>query len=803
MKKEALALAAAILIALLVVPSFASASITLTDPKFSVANQSTFNVTVTSSAAATCKYSSPFEKPFADMGAFSETGGTFHKLLNFNLPENGQQYRFFAECSNAEKGSFDLSVDSSPPVITRAVAVPSTVIETPLEANLVVESNENATCKYDAAFYTYESMGTFFKTADADKVKSNYEKYHEAKVTGLSDKTSYAYNVSCRNLAQLTSSTSRIAFSVDTSLPPAVSEILPASGLATTAKEVSLSVTTNKKSVCSYGNTTEYKETGGNFSLTTVNHQVTLKLEPRQYRYYVKCLFEGPKEATAETSFSVDNTPPSALEVNDSQELKGVEEGFTYYLDRITIKFKAEDAESGIDFYNYSIVEDFSGRLVQGWTTTKDSSITARDLRLKDGEKYYVQAYAQNKAGMRTDVAASRGITVNVLLNMEYACSDRIKDGDEADVDCGGTCSSKCANGKSCGVSSDCRNNFCVSGVCRIGNCTDSYMNQDETDIDCGGGCGKKCDLGSKCKKASDCETFLCTDSVCVAEGPCSNKRLDAGETDVDCGGLCVTVKNKKCPASLKCIENSDCFTGVCGTNGKCVNANDIDGDTILNIDDNCRDAPNKDQKDSDKDSVGDSCDTDNDNDGMPDEWEKKYGLNPFSSSDALVDSDDDGLTNLKEFESGTSPNLKDTDHDGADDGKEVAKGTDPKDPKSKPGSGFAAKATVFLIIIAAGIALFSLVSALKRKGRGRHKLEYSHTGGGPYQYPQQRQTSRQTSQNRQPGQPPQPSQQPVRQPESRSHGHPHAVFEQLERDYSRLSGEELFDELRRKTGRR
>lgn len=799
MKKRPLALAAVILIALLVVPSFVSASITLIDPKFSVANQSTFNVTVTTDAALTCKYSSPFEKPFAEMAAFSETGGTTHKLLNFNLPESGQQYKFYVECSNAEKGNFDLSVDSSPPVITRAVASPSLVIETPLEAKLVVESNENATCKYDAAFYTYESMGTFFKTADADKVKSNYENYHEATITGLSDKTSYAYNISCRNLAQLTSTISRIAFSVDTSVPPVISEILPASGFATTSKEVNLSVTTNKKSVCSYGNTTEYKENNGNFSLTTVNHQVKLTLEPGQYKYYVKCLFEGPKEATAETSFSVDNTPPSSFEINDSQELKGVEDGYTYYLDRFLIRFKAQDDESGIDFYNFSIVEEFSGRLVQGWTTTKDSSITVHDLKLKDGERYHVQAYAQNKAGIKTDIAASSGVIVNVLLNREYACTDSIKDGDETDIDCGGTCSSKCANGKSCGINSDCRNNFCVSGVCRAGNCTDSYQNQDETDVDCGGGCGKRCDLGSKCKKASDCETLLCTDNVCVAEGPCSNKRLDAGETDVDCGGLCVTVKNKKCPASSKCIENSDCTTGVCGTNGKCVNANDVDGDTILNIDDNCREVANKDQKDSDKDSTGDACDADNDNDGMADEWEKKYGLNPFSGSDALADSDNDGLTNLKEFELGTSPNLKDTDRDGADDGREVAKGTDPKNPKSKPGSSLAAKATVFLIIVAAGIALFSLVSALKRKGKGSHKLEYSHSGSGPYQYPQQRQTS----QNRQPGQPLPPSQQPARQPESRSQGHPHAVFEKLERDYSRLSGEELFDELRRKTGRR
>ena len=304
-------LAAAVLLLLLLIPAFVSAAVTLNDPKFGVANQSTFNVTVTTSAAATCKYSSPFEKSFAEMTAFTETGGTAHKLLNFNLPENGQQYKFYAECSNGEKDNFNLSVDTSPPLVTRSVAYPSTVIETPLETMLVVETNENATCKYDKEFYTYETMGTFFKTVDADKAKANYENYHEAKVTGLSDKTTYGYNITCRNLAQLTSPLVRITFSVDTSVPPAISEVLPPTGLATTSKEVNLSVTTNKKSVCSYGNTTEYKESGGNFSLTTVNHQVTLKLEPRQYKYYVKCLFEGPKEATAETSFAIDNSPPS------------------------------------------------------------------------------------------------------------------------------------------------------------------------------------------------------------------------------------------------------------------------------------------------------------------------------------------------------------------------------------------------------------------------------------------------------------------------------------------------------------
>jgi len=46
----------------------------------------------------------------------------------------------------------------------------------------------------------------------------------------------------------------------------------------------------------------------------------------------------------------------------------------------------------------------------------------------------------------------------------------------------------------------------------------------------------------------------------------------------------------------------------------------------------------------------------DKDGDGMPDWWEKKYGLNPDDPSDAAKDKDGDGYTNLEEFLNGTDP---------------------------------------------------------------------------------------------------------------------------------------------------
>lgn len=46
----------------------------------------------------------------------------------------------------------------------------------------------------------------------------------------------------------------------------------------------------------------------------------------------------------------------------------------------------------------------------------------------------------------------------------------------------------------------------------------------------------------------------------------------------------------------------------------------------------------------------------DTDGDGLFDEWEKKYGLNPNDPSDADTDLDNDGFTNIEERDAGTDP---------------------------------------------------------------------------------------------------------------------------------------------------
>ncbi len=72
---------------------------------------------------------------------------------------------------------------------------------------------------------------------------------------------------------------------------------------------------------------------------------------------------------------------------------------------------------------------------------------------------------------------------------------------------------------------------------------------------------------------------------------------------------------------------------------------------------------------------------TDHDSDGMPTDWELTYGFNPYWDGDADLDADNDGLSNLREYQLGTNPLLADSSGDGVPDGTAYALETMGFDP--------------------------------------------------------------------------------------------------------------------------
>jgi hypothetical protein len=89
---------------------------------------------------------------------------------------------------------------------------------------------------------------------------------------------------------------------------------------------------------------------------------------------------------------------------------------------------------------------------------------------------------------------------------------------------------------------------------------------------------------------------------------------------------------------------------GGCGQPVCEVACTDSDADGVIDAEDNCPQAANPDQEDFDQDGLGDACDSDADNDQMPNDWELEHGLDPLDAADDETDLDGDGYTNLREY---------------------------------------------------------------------------------------------------------------------------------------------------------
>ncbi len=139
------------------------------------------------------------------------------------------------------------------------------------------------------------------------------------------------------------------------------------------------------------------------------------------------------------------------------------------------------------------------------------------------------------------------------------SCNDRVKNGTEADVDCGGICPA-CADGASCLVNSDCGPaSACTSRKCVL-TCGDGVQNGNETSTDCGGGICPVCADGLACRANSDCgASSVCKALTCTRQ--CADGSKDGMESDVDCGGGTCPV----CADGLACRVNADCgSSSVC-----------------------------------------------------------------------------------------------------------------------------------------------------------------------------------------------------------------------------------------------
>jgi hypothetical protein len=113
---------------------------------------------------------------------------------------------------------------------------------------------------------------------------------------------------------------------------------------------------------------------------------------------------------------------------------------------------------------------------------------------------------------------SSTGGTVSTnVSNTDPSCSNGVKDGDETDVDCGGSCSDPCQSAS--GVTGP---DASSSGSPDDPGGIDGKKVGKETDVDCGGPAAPKCAVGKGCLVDSDCEVACSYAHVCVSAPSCA-----------------------------------------------------------------------------------------------------------------------------------------------------------------------------------------------------------------------------------------------------------------------------------------
>jgi hypothetical protein len=110
------------------------------------------------------------------------------------------------------------------------------------------------------------------------------------------------------------------------------------------------------------------------------------------------------------------------------------------------------------------------------------------------------------------------GVGLDLLsCDVQEPCGNAVQDGDETDVDCGGSCGARCQPGLGCGRNADCDSHVCANNQCAAPACDDKQRNGEETDVDCGGNSGcAPCDEFQKCGSDIDCESSSCLRGICA-----------------------------------------------------------------------------------------------------------------------------------------------------------------------------------------------------------------------------------------------------------------------------------------------
>ena len=558
--------------------------IRLSNPPLSVSPVQVFDLNISTSEAADCKFA------FLDIGYDSaiftmnqSNDNLSHSWLGFNkpgsptayLPVPEQERPLFVYCrqhGGASPGRinsalFWISWDPSPPIIS-AAAQPRVVVERrdgAIYSDIVIDSDDKVVCALSGLNAT-ENRSYGPNSTNAAEILAPIgllpeELYNSTQslraemteaVSGAPlDYWKFSYAVACRNRANLTSDIAIVPVDVNLLAPVEITKLSPPDAARETA--VRLEFVTSKKASCTY----VLDGTSGTFDQTAPATRHTKELgtfAEGRYSITVECT---AAEGTASRSFAfvIDLTPPAAPTVLAPTAICA---------HSLPVTVVGNDTLSGIAGFNLSLRGTFGPIAGPIWVSATDSSASTsfeRDaqgvpINWSETSVYTVEAVARDKAGHWSGSGLSNG----TLYDSSGVACDTIAPliFVRQNVTTTGTIVSLlCVDRESA-----CDNSSYAYLLAPDANCSglfsplvfDPELGWAVRAYEPGYFCYEAADLARNSARGAEVLTIAIAPS-------CENGAVDGGESDIDCGG---ETSCPRCELGQACTADSDCVSNYC-----------------------------------------------------------------------------------------------------------------------------------------------------------------------------------------------------------------------------------------------
>ncbi|MBI3052104.1 hypothetical protein HYY74_06665 [Candidatus Woesearchaeota archaeon] len=547
--------------------------IALVEPRFGALPSVPYTLRVTTNQPASCRYDflqTRYERMANRFAAGSS--GLSHSAANVQGIGSGYvRVGCSGPVGKVNVTTFDLELVSGEPSISVAAddVTDTFSAEVPLLATATVTSTQKVVCRYSKkADAAYAAM-TQFEGSDESSA-SSYKASWQQDITDLVDEAVNSFTFQCMN--KVGTFSNKVTKSIDVNTKAPFGIVSSYSDYYRT-RTVSFGVRTTKKASCTYtpgsGQPVSFGEVG-------LAHSASLELQDGLYAHTVDCTSSSGQSASLTKRFVVDTTPPSTPTVTiEAVSGQGISAGVG-----IRGTWSSSDAESGIQYYEYSVYYANNNSELLAWTRTAQASATMLTI-ISDNHLIYAKVRATNRGGLVS--AEGRSGTLNPCPSGQCvappACS-QASPCQEGQVCVDGACVQRCLADTACNSNQRCLNGACssacvynsqcssgqkcVAGVCQAACASDA---QCESDKRCIAGL---CIPAPGCLSAENCPSSVprCINNACTTA--CNSDTQCPSRTKCSSGGACVAV----CTSQSDCSSGQQCSNGIC-SGGSCSTRSD------------------------------------------------------------------------------------------------------------------------------------------------------------------------------------------------------------------------------------